>query len=330
MSGCNDVVRTLQVTELTGPTALRLGSVPRPIATDKVLIDVATAGVTFPDLLMTQGRYQIQPPIPFAPGLEVAGKVRSAPAESGFSEGDRVVAYTGWGGYSEAVAVPSENVVPLPKSVDFVEGVALMVNYQTAYFGLKMRGRLAPKETLLVHGAAGGVGTAAIQVGLGLGARVIAVVQGDRKAEIARQAGATEVIDTAEDWLTVVRTLTDGRGVDVIFDPVGGDRFDQSLRALAPRGRLLVIGFAEGRIPSVPANYLLLKNIEAVGVAWGMFLPHDPALPQAVGAELATLSQLGFVKPLIGATYPLAEGRRALEDLADRRTVGKSVLVMPG
>jgi NADPH2:quinone reductase len=321
-------MRALQVTELSGPLGLRLAEVPEPRFDDEVLIEVRAAGVTFPDLLMTEGKYQVQPELPFVPGLEVAGTVLKAPRGSDLSEGDRVAAYTGWGGYSEMVAVPASNVVSLPPGVDYVDGVAMMVNYQTAYFALADRGRVVPGETVLVHGAAGGVGSAAVQVAAGLGARVIAVVNGAKKSEVARRAGAEEIIDVSGDWLSNLRRLTGQRGVDVIFDPVGGDRFDTSLRGLAPGGRILVIGFAEGRIPTIRANYLLLKNIEAVGVAWGAYLPLDPDMPRRIGLALAGLVERGFIKPVIGSTYPLAEGQRALEDLAARRTLGKSVLVV--
>lgn len=326
MTAPSEQIRALQVTALDGPDALRVAAVEAPAADGKVLIDVHTAGVTYPDLLMTQGKYQIQPELPFAPGLEVAGVVREAPPGAGVEAGDRVAAYTVWGGYSEVVAVPSAHVVPLPPGVDFDVGVTLMVNYQTAYFALAVRGGLQPGQTLLVQGAAGGVGTAAIQVGLGLGARVLAVVRGEEKEAIARRAGAEEVIDAGGDWRAEVKRRTDGRGVDSVFDPVGGDRFDESLRVLAPDGQALVIGFAEGRIPKIPANYLLLKNIDAIGVAWGMYVEKHPEIPRRVGAALAGMIEEGHIAPIIGATYPLAEGARALKDLDERRTVGKTVL----
>ncbi|MEV6901645.1 NADPH:quinone oxidoreductase family protein [Amycolatopsis sp. NPDC051372] len=317
-------VRALVVTEPTGPSALRLGTLPAPGVHAEVVVDVRAAGVTFPDLLLTHGRYQVRPDPPFAPGLEVAGTVRRAAAGSGFAPGDRVVAFTGHGGgYAEAVGVPAANVVPLPGNLDFTDGVGLMVNYQTAYFGLAERGRLEPGETVLVHGAAGGVGTAAVQVALALGARVLAVVSDDAKAEVARRAGATEVL-RADGWAEQVRERTGG--VDVVLDPVGGDRFDESLRLLRPGGRLLVVGFTEGRIPQVAVNRLLLRNISAVGVAWGHYAAHDPGLIHRVGAALAVLTSTGRVRPVLGRTYPFADGAQALLDLESRRTKGKSVL----
>lgn len=319
-------MRRLQIAELKGPEALRIAEVAPPDADGKVLIDVHVAGVTYPDLLMTRGRYQIQPELPFAPGLEVAGVVRAAPPGSGTEVGERVAAYTVWGGYGEVVAVPPEYVVPLPAGAGFDVGVTLMVNYQTAYLALARRGSLQAGQTLLVHGAAGGVGTAAIQVGKALGARVLAVVNGDAKARIAREAGAEEVIDAGAEWAAEVRHRTDGRGVDSVFDPVGGDRLDESLRLLAPDGQMLVIGFAEGRIAQIPSNYLLLKNIDAIGVAWGMYVERRPEVPRQIGAAVAELFEAGRLAPLIGARYPLEEGARALLDLDRRRTIGKSVL----
>lgn len=321
-------MRTLQVAALEGPESLRIAEVEVPGGEGDVLIDVHAAGVTYPDLLMTRGQYQIKPELPFAPGIEVSGVVRSAPAGSDAVAGEKVAAYTGWGGYSEVVAVPPAHVVPMPEGVGFDVGVTLMCNYQTAYFALAVRGSLRAGQTLLVQGAAGGVGTAAIQVGKGLGARVIAIVNGEQKAAVARRAGADEVVDVGSDWRAEVKALTDGRGVDSVFDPVGGDRLDESLRLLAPDGQLLVIGFAEGRIAKIASNYLLLKNIDAIGVAWGMYVEGHPELPREIGAALAEMVGAGQIDPIIGATFPLEEGARALLDLDQRRTIGKTVLAL--
>jgi NADPH2:quinone reductase len=320
-------MRALQLAALDGPAALRLTELPEPTPGGDVLIDVHTAGVTFPDLLMTQGRYQVRFPVPFVPGVEVAGIVRHAPSGSGLVSGQRVAAFTGVGGFAEVAAAPSHQVVPIPAGVDFAVGAALMVNYQTAYFALFMRGRLKPGETVVVHGAAGGVGSAAVQVAAVAGARVLAVVSDEAKAVVARLAGATEVIVAGgDDWPSEVRRRTGGRGADVVFDPVGGERFDDSLRLLVPGGRALVIGFSGGQISRIPANHLLLKNIDAVGVGWGPFLTEDPGMPRAIAEALATWVERGDLRPVIGATYPLAEGSRALMDLAERRAVGKSLL----
>jgi NADPH2:quinone reductase len=319
-------VRALVIDQPAGPASLRLGTLPAPADDAEVVIDVRAAGVTFPDLLLTWGRYQVKPTPPFTPGLEVAGTVGRAAPGTGLAPGDRVVAFTGHGGgYAEAVGVPAAHVVALPDSVGFVEGVGLMVNYQTAYFALAERGQLRPGETVLVQGAAGGVGTAAIQVALALGARVLAVVSDETKAGIARRAGATEVIRT-DGWTEEVRKRTGGAGVDVVFDPVGGDRFDDSLRLIRPDGRLLVIGFTAGRIPQVAVNRLLLRNIAVVGVAWGHYVAEDPALIRRIGTELAGLAGAGRVRPVVGTTYAFEDGAQALLDLEARRTVGKSVL----
>ncbi|GEL23723.1 NADPH:quinone oxidoreductase [Pseudonocardia sulfidoxydans NBRC 16205] len=320
-------IRSLQVVDLIGPDGLRLRAAPRPGPGDgDVVVDVRAAGVTFPDLLLTRGLYQQRPDLPFAPGLEVAGVVATAAADSGFAAGDRVIAYTGTGGYAEAVAVPAHHVVPLSPDTDFVVGVTLMVNYQTAYFCLVERGRLSAGETIVVHGAGGGVGTAAIQVALGVGARVIAVVSDDAKEEVARRAGATEVLRTSS-WQSEIGELTDG-GPAVVYDPVGGARFEESVRVLRPGGRILVIGFASGSIPQIAGNRLLLRNIEVVGGAWGHFIPHDPGMPRRVGAALDTMLASGVVRPLVEAVYPLADGAAALRDMEARRTRGKSVLVV--
>ena len=320
-------MRALQVTELSGPTGLALRRVDAPAAGEDVVIDVHTAGVTFPDLLLTYGIYHVRPDLPFAPGLEVGGIVRSAPEGADVAAGDRVIAYTGHGGYAEAVSAPAHCVVPLPDSVDFVSGVSLMVNYQTAYLGVVERGHLRADETLLVHGAAGGVGTAAIQIGRSVGARVLAVVSDEAKAAVASRAGAEEIVFTGN-WVEEVRERTAATGVDVVFDPVGGDRFDDSLRLLRPGGRLLIIGFAEGRIPQIASNRLLLRNIAAVGVAWGPLIPFDHDMPRRIGRAVNALLADGHVRPVIGDTYALEDGNEALRDMEARRTVGKSVLLV--
>lgn len=320
-------VRSLQITALDGPDGMKLRSVPEAPADGKVVIDVHAAGVTFPDLLMTRGLYQVRPDLPFAPGLEVAGVVRTAPEGAHVAAGERVIAYTGHGGYSDVVSVPVPYVVPLHSSMDFVAGVALMTNYQTAYLAVCDRGRLQPGETLLVHGAAGGVGTAAIQIGIALGARVLAVVSDERKAEVARSAGAGEVL-SLDGWAEEVKARTAGGAVDVIFDPVGGDRFDRSLSLLGPAGRALVVGFAEGRIPQIAANRLLLRNIDAIGVAWGPFVEKKPQTLRRIAEALSGLIDRGSVSPIIGKTYPLEEGGTALRDMEARSTVGKSVLLL--
>lgn len=320
-------MQSLQVAELGGPDSLRLVEVPAPAADDEVLIEVHAAGVSFPDLLMTRGEYQLHPELPFAPGTEVAGVVAEAPPGSRWRRGDRVAAYTPWGGYSEFAAVAETALVPLPDEVDFVAGTALMNNYQTAYFALRVRTDLRPGQSLVVHGAAGGVGIAAVQVALALGARPIAVVRGAEKAAFVASTSCADVIDLeqVDNWVEAVRELTGG-GAEMAFDPVGGERFAQSLRAIAPGGKALVIGFAAGEIQQIPANHLLLKNVDAVGVAWGMYLVHTPDLLAKIGSELMTLVSERGMRPLIGATFPLTEGAAALRQMSERAVLGKSVL----
>ena len=244
-------MRAAQIVSHDGPTALKVGEAPDPTPGEaEVLVETYVAGVTFPDLLMTRGEYQMSPEFPFVPGSEVAGKVRSAPEGSGFAPGDRVVAFPGVGGFAELTACRAEAVFSLPENFSYAQGAALPMNYLTCEFALDRRGRLAEGETVLVHGAAGGIGTAAIQLAKAMGARVIAVVSSEDKADVAKKAGADDAV-MAEGFLPAVKELTGGRGVDVIVDPVGGDRFFDSRRSLAPEGRLLVVGFTGREIPTV-------------------------------------------------------------------------------
>ncbi|MBF5042241.1 NADPH:quinone oxidoreductase family protein [Aggregicoccus sp. 17bor-14] len=323
-------MRALHCTELSGPDSLRLVEVPAPDASGGVLIDVAAAGVSFPDLLLTQGRYQMKPELPFVPGVEVSGTVREAPAGSGFDPGDRVMALTWLGGFAEQVVAAPEQVFPIPADWSFEEAAGVVMNYHTAHFALHRRGGLRAGETVLVHGAAGGVGTASVQVARGGGARVIAVVSDERKAEVARRAGAHEVVLSTGNWVAQVKSLTQGRGADLVLDPVGGDVFDRSLKVLAPEARLLVVGFTSGRIPEVAVNRLLLKNVSVVGVAWGALAAQDPALTPHIAAELAKLAAAGVVRPLVGSVFPFERGAEALRELQERRAVGKVVLRVAG
>ncbi len=320
-------MRALQVTELTGPDGVAVLDVPEPDASAGVLIDVHAAGLAFPDVLLTRGLYQYKPDPPFTLGVEVAGTVAEADAASEFAAGERVMAFA-FGAASERLAVGPEFVFATPESFDDDQAGGFIMNYHTSHFALHHRGRLAEGETVLVHGAAGGVGTAAVQIAKGAGARVIGVVSSDTKEEVARRAGADEVVRCDSEWLKQVRELTDGRGVDVLYDPVGGDRFADSVRALAPEGRLLVVGFTEGQIPSVAVNRLLLKNISVVGVAWGAFVADKPGLTRAIGDDLARLAAGGLIDPIVSATYPLAEGAQALRDIDERRATGKIVVRM--
>lgn len=312
------------------PASLEYAEVPAPEpGPGQVRIDVRAIGCNFPDILMVQGRYQVKPPLPFSPGHEVAGVVSAVgTGVSAPKPGDRVFAVLRWGAYTEAVAVPATHIHALPEFMTFEEGAAFGLAYQTSWCALLHRTRIRPGETLLVHGAAGGVGLSAVQIGRVLGARVLATAGAAEKLEVARAAGADVVIDyRTEDWVERVKRETDGRGADVIYDPVGGDVFDGSTRCLAFEGRLLVIGFAGGRIAEVATNRVLLKNIDVIGVHWGLYNERDPALVRRWMTELLGLARLGRLKPVIFKTYPLREAPAALAALASRESYGKVVLV---
>jgi NADPH:quinone reductase len=319
-------MRVAQVVRLEGPESLEVAEVEEPKAgSDQVLIDVEVAGVTFPDVLLTRGEYQYRPELPFVPGSEVAGVVRTAPDGSRVVEGDRVAAFCADGGFAEVVAAPAEATFPLPGNVSFAAGAALPMNYLTVEFALTRRGRLRSDETVLVHGAAGGVGTAAVQVAKVLGAKVIAVCSSDEKAKVAAAAGADEVV-AADEFLNETKELTGGAGVDVVVDPVGGDRFTDSLRSLAPEGRLLVIGFTGREIPTVKVNRLLLNNTEVVGVGWGGYAMARAGYLQKQWANLLPHLESGVLDPPLGNSYPLEKASEALLELDERRATGKVTL----
>ena len=317
---------------MDGPAAIEVGEVPAPEPTDaQVLIEVSYAGVTFPEVLLSKGEYQLRPDPPFIPGSEVSGHVLQAPASSSLQAGDRVAAFPGFGGFAEYVAADPRAVFRLPDDVSLPTAAALPMNYFTVDFALHRRARLQPGQTVLVHGAVGGVGTAAIQLAKAGGAKVIAVVSGEARADVARAAGADEVV-LADGFLAAVKELTGGRGVDIVVDPVGGDRFTDSLRALAVEGQLLVIGFTAGEIPTVKVNRLLLNNISVVGVGWGAFwLPRIDYLAEQ-WQRLAPLAAAGQLDPPITATYPLAAAAEAVTALEQRTATGKVLLeaVNPG
>jgi NADPH2:quinone reductase len=321
-------MRAQRIEALDGPEGLRPADLPTPSGEGQVLIDVAAAGVSFPDLLMSRGLYQMKPDLPFVPGVEVAGTVREAPAQSGFAAGDRVMAVTMLGGFAEVAAAPAALTCLLPAQFSFEQGGGFILNYHTAHFALTRRAALRPGETVVVHGAAGGVGTAAIQVARSLGAEVVAVTSSPAKAEVARGAGAQRVVDSGGDWPAELRSLNGGRGADVIVDPVGGDRFDESVRCLAPGGRLVVVGFTEGRIPTLAANRLLLRNISVVGAAWGAWLGGDPGLFAATADSLRPMIDSGAVAPVVGASFALDDAVAALRLIDERRATGKVVLTV--
>lgn len=320
-------MRALQVTALTGPDAVRLIDVDEPVDDGRhLIVDIAFAGVSFPDLLQTKGMYQIRPEPPFVPGVEAAGVVRSAPAGSGFSPGDRVAVW-GMSLHAERVAVRPEQAFLLPDRMSLAEGAAFVLNYQTALFCLVDRGRLTAGESVLVMGAAGGVGTSAIQVAKGIGAGpVIGLVSTPDKAEVARAAGADHTVLVSETWKDEVVALTGGRGVDMTYDPVGGDRFLDGVRALARGGRLVVVGFAGGDIPTIKVNRLLLRNTGIIGAAWGEAAAADPGLAPDLHRRLVELVEAGAIAPPIGRIFPFDEAAAAFRSLEDRTATAKVLL----
>ncbi|RJQ77128.1 NADPH:quinone oxidoreductase family protein [Pseudonocardiaceae bacterium YIM PH 21723] len=317
-------MRAIQIQQLTGPDGVAEVTAPQPEWGDwAVLIKVTAALVSFPDLLQTRGLYQMKPPLPYVPGGEVIGVVEQAREGGPFQVGQRVAAVTGLGGWAEYALAVEGNVVALPDELPDESAVGVLFNYETAIFALDFRGRLVSGETVLVHGAAGGLGSACVQVAKALGARVIAAVSSEEKAAVAREAGADEVVLTSGDWLAEVKGLTGGNGVDVIADPVGADLFKDSLRSLARGGRLLVLGFAGGSIPEVAVNRLLLRNVSVLGVAWGEWFMADPTLNAKLWDKLLPLIKDGKVKPRAGQSFPLDRAVDALRLLDERKAVGQ-------
>ncbi len=319
-------MRAVQVTRLDGPDGIVVTEVDEPEG-EGVVVEVHAAGAAFPDALLTRGLYQYRPEPPFVLGAEIAGVVRSAPDGSGLRAGDRVVGLTMLiGGMAEVAVLQPDRVFKLPDNVTFEAAAGLLFNDLTVYFTLSVRGRLQQGETVLVHGAAGGIGTSALRLAPVLGAsRTIAVVSTEEKGEIATAAGATDVV-LAEGFKDAVKELTNDRGVDIVVDPVGGDRFTDSLRSLAPGGRILVVGFTGGEIPSVKVNRLLLNNIDVVGVGWGAWaLTHPGALAQQ-WAALKSLLSSGRLPPPEPVVYPLEEAAAAVASLENRTAKGKVVL----
>jgi NADPH2:quinone reductase len=290
---------------------------------------VRAAGCNFFDILMARGQYQVRPPFPFVPGAELAGVVQAvAPDVTNFAPGDRVLSAPGIGAFAERALVAANATWRLPEGMSFEEGAGFPIVYPTSYAGLIFRAALQPGETLLVHAAAGGVGIAAVQIGKALGARVLATAGGPEKLEIARQAGADVLIDYQQsDWVDAVKQATGGRGADVIYDSVGGDTTDLSLKCIAWNGRLLVIGFASGRIPEVKLNRVLLKNIAVTGLHWGAHVVHEPARVGETFGALFRLFEAGKIRPVIFARHPLAELPAALDALGSRKSYGKIVVV---
>ena len=322
-------MRAVVVDRWLEPKDLVVRELPDPVPrANQVVLDVAAAGCNFFDILLVQGKYQMKPAFPFTPGAEVAGVVRElGPGVSGVAKGERVFAGLALGAFAERVAVPVAALHPMPAAMSFPEAAAFPVVYPTSYAALVQRANLRKGETLLVHAAAGGVGVAAVQIGKALGARVIATAGGADKLEVARRAGADVAIDySTGDWVEAVKQATGGRGADVIYDPVGGEIFEGSLKCIAWNGRLLVIGFASGTIPVVKTNRILLKNIAVVGLHWGAYATNEPERVPEVFAGLAKLYESGHVRPIIFATYSLDEVPKALEALGSRGSYGKVII----
>ena len=326
-------MRAVVCKEFGPPSALVVEDVPEPEAgRGQVVIDVHACAVNFPDVLIIQDKYQFKPGLPFSPGGEVSGVVRAlGPDVDGpVKVGDRVIASTGWNGMQEQVAVGAGALVPVPDTVDLVAASGLLTTYGTTHYALKDRAHLQPGETLLVLGAAGGVGLAAVELGRAMGARVIAAASSDDKLALCRERGADATINYAtEDLKTRTKELTDGHGVNVVYDPVGGDYSEQALRAIAWEGRFLVIGFAAGEIPRIPLNLTLLKSCDIVGVFWGAFTMREPEKNRANIAELLQMWADGRISLYVSERFPLERGAEAIAHLADRKAKGKVVVVTP-
>jgi NADPH2:quinone reductase len=324
-------MKAWQVPELGEPRdVLTLAEVPDPVpGPGQVLVKVRAAAANFPDVLMCRGGYQVRPPLPYIPGIELCGEVVAAgPGVSGFAPGDRLIGGPIGGAFAELTLMNAATALPAPDGLDDAEAAAFFVTYQTGWFGLHRRARLAAGETLLVHAAAGGVGSGAVQLGQAAGARVIGVTGGERKAEAARALGADVVIDrNTQDFVEVVKEVTEGRGADVIYDPVGGDTYARSTKCIAFEGRILVIGFAGGQIQSAALNHALVKNYSIVGLHWGLYQSKNPQLIRYCHAELTTMVADGAIRPLVGERLGLDEVPAGLQRLADGGTVGRVVFV---
>ena len=310
------------------PESLVLEDMPAPVpGKGEVLIDVHAAGMNFPDSLMLAGKYQFKPAFPFSPGGEVGGVVAAVgEGVTRVKPGDRVMGVTMWGACAEQIVIAERKVMKIPATMPFDVAAGFGVVYGTSYHALADRGHLKAGETLLVHGSAGGVGLAAVELGKAMGATVIATASTEEKLAIARAHGADHGVLSTDGFKDKVKELTGGRGADVIYDPVGGDVFDQSLRCIAWEGRLLVVGFASGRIPEAPANLLLLKGCQLVGVFWGQAVERDPAHSAASFAQMFKWFEDGRLKPLVSHHFALADAGKAIRMLMDRKATGKLIV----
>jgi NADPH:quinone reductase len=323
-------MRALQIEQLDGPDAVKVVDADEPGAShfsspgQGVLIDVRCAAVSFPDVLQSRGLYQFKPDLPFVPGAEVSGVVIES-SDPSFSAGQRVAAMTLLGAMAERAVAPPAMTFALPDELDFAQGAALVLNYHTALFALKYRGRLQDGEWVLVHGAAGGVGTASLQVAKALGAQTIAVVSTDEKERVAGEAGADHVVRSDGAWKDQAKEISGG-GVDVVLDPVGGERFTDSLRSLRELGRVVVVGFTEGSIPEVRVNRLLLGNVDVVGAGWGAYVLSKPDFTRMLAGELEEMIHAGDVRPIVGSRFPLERAGEAMRLIEERGALGKVVL----
>jgi NADPH2:quinone reductase len=325
-------MRALMCTEYGGPEQLAVQEVDPPVAgSGQVVVDVKAAGVNFPDLLIIQGLYQIKPPPPFAPGSEIAGVVREVgDGVDGVQPGDRVIAVTGFGGFAERVVVGPEQLTQIPDAMDFTTAGGLIFTYGTSFHALRDRAGLAEGETLLVLGAAGGVGLAAVELGAKMGAHVIAAASTDDKLALCEAHGANARIRYDQEDLKTRAKALGGGGVDAVYDPVGGDFSEPALRTLKPGGRHLVVGFASGSIPSIPLNLPLLKQCQIVGVAWGSWAMQHPSKNAENLQQLLRWWQDGAIRPHVSATYPLERAGEALQAMAGRQVQGKAVITLAG
>ena len=323
-------MKAVRCTRYGPPESLVVENIPAPTAqAGEVVVQVKAAGVNFPDSLIIQNRYQLKPPLPFTPGGELAGVVaRVGEGVTRFQPGQQVIGFTGWGAFAEEAAVPEDRLIPMPEGMPFEVAGSLLVTYGTCYHALADRARLAAGETVLVLGAAGGIGMAAVEIAHALGARVIAAASSEEKLRTCRAHGADETIDyEKEDLRERLKTLTGGRGVDVVCDPVGGSFAEPALRSVGWRGRYLVLGFAAGEIPKIALNLPLLKGSSIVGVFWGEFMQREPAAGKRQLQELVGLYQAGKIKALVSRRYSLEQTQDALNAIAARKVQGKVVIV---
>jgi NADPH2:quinone reductase len=322
-------MKAWRVHEWGEPETMRLEEIDEPVpGPGEIRIRNRAVALNFFDILQVQGKYQVKPPFTFVPGAEVAGIVDSVGAGvDAFRVGDPVMAMPRGNGFAEATVVKAASAFRIPNGMSLEEGASMLVPHHTSYLGLVDRGRLRQNETLLVHAGASGVGVSAIQIGKALGARVLATAGSQAKLDFARAQGAEDAFDYSDpSWVDKVKAATGGRGADVIYDPVSGDVFDLSAKCIAPEGRLLVIGFAGGRISTIATNRVLLKNISIVGVLWGAYIQEHPVYPADVHARLADWYLSGRLRPVVGASSKFEDAPRALRDLANRKVVGKAVL----